>query len=94
MAEHQQHQRNHLQKTIQSHIPTIKSQTETQNNRVFMAVDDVDITFTLKKELEQSGISEDVFNDPITALFNFKGDYYDLILLAAKMPHINCFELY
>jgi DNA-binding response OmpR family regulator len=44
-----------------------------------MAVDDeADITFTLKKELEQSGFSIDVFNDPITALSNFKADYYDL----------------
>ena len=50
--------------------------------RRLMAVDDeADITFTLKKELEQSGFSLDVFNDPIVALSNFKADYYDLILL-------------
>lgn len=47
-----------------------------------MAVDDeADITFTLKKELKQSGLSLDVFNDPAIALSNFKADYYDLILL-------------
>jgi hypothetical protein len=34
--------------------------------RRLMAVDDeADITFTLKKELEQSRFSLDVFNDPI-----------------------------
>ena len=60
-----------------------------------MAVDDeADITFTLKKELEQSGFSLDVFNDPTTALANFKAEYYDLILLDVKMPEMNGFELY
>jgi DNA-binding response OmpR family regulator len=51
-------------------------------------------SFTLKKELEQSGFSLDVFNDPTTALSNFKADYYDLILLDVKMPQMNGFELY
>jgi DNA-binding response OmpR family regulator len=60
-----------------------------------MAVDDeADITFTLKKTLEQSGFSLDVFNDPIAALSNFKADYYDLILLDIKMPQMNGYELY
>jgi two-component system, OmpR family, response regulator ChvI len=60
-----------------------------------MAVDDeADLTFTLKKELEQSGFSLDVFNDPIVALSIFKPDYYDLILLDVKMPQLNGFELY
>jgi two-component system catabolic regulation response regulator CreB/two-component system response regulator ChvI len=60
-----------------------------------MAVDDeFDITFTLQKGLEQSGISVDVFNDPTTALINFKPDYYDLILLDVKMQRMNGFELY
>jgi DNA-binding response OmpR family regulator len=60
-----------------------------------MAVDDeADITFTLKKELEQSGFSLDVFNDPLAALSNFKPDYYDLILLDVHMPQMNGLELY
>ncbi len=51
-----------------------------------MAVDDeADITFTLKKQLEQSGFSLDVFNDPIAALSNFKPDYYDLTTLFFSM---------
>ncbi|HYT02140.1 MAG TPA: response regulator [Candidatus Acidoferrum sp.] len=63
--------------------------------RRLMAVDDeADITFTLKKELEQSGFSLDVFNDPIVALSNFKADYYDLILLDVHMPQMNGLELY
>jgi len=56
-----------------------------------MAVDDeADITFTLRKALEQSGFSVDVFNENRY----FKADYYDLILLDVKMPHMNGFELY
>src|SRR2546425_9289389 len=59
-----------------------------------MAVDDeADITFTLKKALEQSGFALAVFNDPIAALANFKADYYDL-LLDIKMPQMNGYELY
>jgi two-component system, OmpR family, response regulator ChvI len=55
-----------------------------------MAVDDeADITFTLKKELEKSGLLVDVFNGPTSALSNFKPDYYDLILLDVKMPQMN-----
>jgi len=60
-----------------------------------MAVDDeFDITFTLKKILEQSGFSLDIYDDPTTALSNYKPDYYDLILLDVKMPRMNGFELY
>ncbi len=47
-----------------------------------------DTTFTLKAVLEQSGFLRDVFNDPTTALANFKADYYDLMLLDVKMPQM------
>jgi DNA-binding response OmpR family regulator len=53
-----------------------------------------DIIFTLKKELEQSGFSLDVFNDLIVASSNFKPDYYDLILLDGHMPQMSGLELY
>lgn len=59
-----------------------------------MAVDDSDITFTLKRNLEKRGFSVDVYNDPIEALANFKPNYYDLLLLDVKMPKMNGFELY
>jgi DNA-binding response OmpR family regulator len=65
------------------------------SSRRLMAVDDeANIAFTLKKELEQSGFTIDVFNDPIVVLSYFKPDYYDLILLDVKMPEMNGFELY
>jgi DNA-binding NtrC family response regulator len=54
-----------------------------------MAVDDeADITFTLKKGLEQSGFSLDVFNDPRRPLINFKPNCYDIILLDIVMPQM------
>jgi DNA-binding response OmpR family regulator len=66
-----------------------------QAYRRLMAVDDeADITFTFKKVLEQSGFLLDVFNNPQTALINFKPYYYDLILLEIMMPQMNGFELY
>ena len=70
------------------------SRLESPSRRLMAVDDEADITFTLKKELEQSGFSLDVFNDPITALSNFKPEYYDLILLDVKMPEMNGFELY
>jgi len=85
---------------IRENMPyaSIKQQHTTSTSGAssrLMAVDDeADITFTLKKELEQSGFSLDVFNDPTTALSNFKPDYYDLILLDVNMPKMNGFELY
>ena len=62
--------------------------------RRLMAVDEADITFTLKKALEQSGFSLDVFNDPVLALSNFKPNFYSLSILDINMPKMNGYELY
>jgi two-component SAPR family response regulator len=57
--------------------------------------DEPDVTFTLKKGLENNGMFEvDAFNDPLEALLNFKPDYYDFMLIDIKMPKINGYELY
>ncbi len=71
-----------------------KGATSTASNKLMAVDDESDMTFTLKAVLEQSGFSLDVFNDPITALSNFKPDYYDLILLDIVMPKMNGLELY
>ena len=68
--------------------------TSTASGKLMAVDDEFDMTFTLKVVLEQSGFSLDVFNDPATALSNFKPDYYKLILLDVKMPKMNGFELY
>jgi DNA-binding response OmpR family regulator len=81
------------------HVPTkqehaTSTSTSSASSRLMVVDDEADITFTLKKELEQSGFSLEVFNDPIAALSNFKANYYDLVLLDVKMPYMNGFELY
>jgi DNA-binding response OmpR family regulator len=72
----------------------VTSRLESHSRRLMAVDDEPDITFTLKKVLEQSGFLLDVFNNPQTALINFKPDYYDLILLEVMMPQMNGFELY
>ena len=55
--------------------PSPKTKTK---RRILVVDDESDITFTLKKGLENSGIFEvDTFNDPQEALSSFKPDYYD-----------------
>ena len=63
--------------------------------RILVVDDEPDITFTLKKGLENSGMFEvDVFNDPQEALSNFKPNYYDFLLLDIRMPHMSGYDLY
>ncbi len=56
--------------------------------------DEPDITFTIKKILEDHGFQIDSFNDPITALKSYKSNFYDLVTLDIKMPEMDGFELY
>ena len=62
--------------------------------RIAIVDDEPDITAVLKKGLEQNGFSVDTFNDPRVALSNFKPEYYDLVIIDIRMPHINGFDLY
>jgi CheY-like chemotaxis protein len=63
--------------------------------KILLVDDEPDITFTLKRDLEESGLFEvDAFNDPQIALSNFKPDYYDFMLIDIRMPKINGYELY
>jgi DNA-binding NtrC family response regulator len=66
-----------------------------QKRRVLVVDDESDITFTLKKGLENSGFFEvDVSNDPLEVLSNFKPGYYDFLLIDIRMPKINGYQLY
>lgn len=62
--------------------------------RIAIVDDEPDITAVLKKGLEQNGFAVDTFNDPRIALSNFKPQYYDLMIIDIRMPHINGFDLY
>ena len=75
-----------------SSSPSLKTKTK---RRILVVDDESDITFTLKKGLENSGMFEvDVFNDPQEALSNFKPNYYDFLLIDVRMPHMSGYDLY
>src|SRR2546427_6213335 len=62
--------------------------------RILVVDDSYDISLVLKLVLEDSGFEVDVFNNPLTALQNFKSAMYDLTILDVKMPVLNGFALY
>jgi DNA-binding response OmpR family regulator len=73
-----------------------------QHKRVMLVDDEWNITFALKRGIEahQRGslFQVDTFNDPVEALAYFKTksnnrNYYDLIILDIRMPHMNGFQL-
>lgn len=62
--------------------------------RVLMVDDELDITFTIKTALENTGSFQvETFNDPASALSTFKAGVYDLALLDIRMPEMNGFQL-
>ena len=67
--------------------------TSEHKRRVLLVDDENDILLVFKKALEAHGFLVDIFNEPRNALINFKPDYYDVILLDVRMPHINGFDL-
>jgi DNA-binding response OmpR family regulator len=62
--------------------------------RILIVDDEPDVTFTLKKGLEEEGFQIDIFNDPLEAQSYFKAGQYDMLLLDINMPELNGFELY
>lgn len=60
-----------------------------------MIVDDEqDIARLFAISLESNGFIVDVFNDPFSALSNYKPGLYNLSLLDIRMSDMNGFELY
>lgn len=59
-----------------------------------MIVDEQDIVRLFAISLESNGFVVDVFNDPFSALSNYKAGLYDLSLLDIRMSDMNGFELY
>ncbi|MFL6322278.1 MAG: response regulator, partial [Nitrososphaeraceae archaeon] len=53
-----------------------------------------DIARLFATSLERDGFVVDVFNEPLSALSNYKAGLYDLLLLDIKMPNMSGFELY
>jgi CheY-like chemotaxis protein len=69
------------------------------SKRILILDDDPDITLTFKKGLEAENVkSNDIFfevnayNDPLTALSEFKPHWYDLLLVDINMPKMDGIE--
>ena len=62
--------------------------------KILIIDDDPDINNLFKIYLEHDGYEVYSYTDPIEALYYFKKDEYDLILLDLKMPQMNGIALY
>jgi DNA-binding response OmpR family regulator len=62
---------------------------------ILIVDDDSDIAFTLRMGLEESDPTMQVhsFDNPVTALLEFKPDFYDLLLIDINMPLMDGFQL-
>ena len=56
-----------------------------EKKRILIIDDDPDITITLRMSLEDNGFKADSYTDPVLAFENFRGGFYDLVLLDIKM---------
>ena len=65
-----------------------------ENKRTLLVDDEADIALALSLGLESNGFSVDTFTSSITALTNFKSDFYKLALLDIKIPEMDGIELY
>ena len=61
----------------------------TKGKRILIIDDDEDIINLFKTFLEYDGYKVNAFTDPIDALFSFRKNVYDLVLLDLKMPKMN-----
>src|ERR671912_638683 len=62
--------------------------------KILLVDDEPDVTYTIKKIVEDNGYKVDSFNDPILALNYYNVNFYDLVILDIKMPTMDGFELY
>ena len=60
---------------------------------VLLIDDEPDSIFTITNILEYNGFKVNSFNDPISALNQYKANFYDLVILDIKMPKMNGFQL-
>ena len=65
-----------------------------KGKNILIIDDDEDITNLFKTFLEYDGYKVDAFTNPIDALYSFRKNVYDLVLLDLKMPKMNGMILY
>ena len=64
-------------------MPTSKGKS------ILIVDDDEDLTNLYETFLKYDGYRVDAFTDPIDALYSFRKNVYDLVLLDLKMPQMN-----
>ena len=52
----------------------------TMTKKILLIDDEPDLTYTIKKILEDNEFEVDTFNDPILALDNYQINFYDLVI--------------
>ena len=65
-----------------------------RNIKLLIVDNEPDINLSLKLYLEDNSFDVDTFEDPITALDNFRKGTYDLLILDILMPKMHGFQLY
>ena len=64
------------------------------HKKILIVDDDLDLTSMFKMMLEMNGFEVDAYNDPLSALGDFKANSYGMALLDIRMPQMNGFDLY
>ena len=74
----------------------LRSSTGKKSNswRIMIVDDEHEIARLFAIILQDNGFVVDVFNNPLSALSNYKAGFYDLLLLDIKMPKMDGFELF
>lgn len=85
----------HRLKNQSETIAFTKEKEEPSLKRILIVDDDPDITLTFKSALEREidKFEVNTFNNPLSALSQFKPSFYDLLLVDINMPDMNGFEL-
>jgi DNA-binding response OmpR family regulator len=60
-----------------------------KGKNILIVDDDEDITNLFQTFLEYNGYKVNAFTDPIDALYYFRKNVYDLVLLDIKLPKMN-----
>ena len=78
---------------IESSLPLVSSERQ-QHKRILVVDDNPDIVFTLRVGLESDPtIQVFGYDSPVTALVEFKPNFYDLLLIDVNMPLLEGFQL-
>jgi CheY-like chemotaxis protein len=86
---------------VEDHLyhPVVIKDEQRFLKRMLIVDDEKDITLTFKAGIEASNTDTNrrievyTSNNPVAALSEFKPNFYELLLVDIKMPHMNGFEL-